>query len=846
MIKLSNSFKLKTFKEFANFKFQISDNYFAHISNNKKPEKLNEHIQLVLKYFFSIIEAHQLEYLIDNAIKSIKINNENYISEKTANIIKQIFFEAIFFHDSGKINENFQCEKMKNKFFKKENNNLGTEHSTLSAFLFWHHSIEKLNNINSSDNFICSYFLFLMCLSINRHHSPYLSNFNEEKKFPDDNDCLKKYLQTINIINYYKNLNKIFNEPKLIQSLPDETGFILFFLTKLNYSLLTACDYYATFNYMNSINNEILIRDFGILSDELKDKMYNNFYFKKEYNKNLKDKTEFNNFNNLSEKSLKNLNLLRENLAIEIKNNIKENYNNNLFYIEAPTGSGKTNLAFLCIAELLQKRKELKKIFYVLPFTTLITQTFTSMLNTFDLSQNEIIDFHSKTGLHIKNSENYESLKFDYIDYLFLNYPITLLSHITFFDILKSNSKETNYILHRLANSIVIIDEIQSYNPNQWDKVNLFLQVYSEFLNIVFIVMSATLPKIDKILLNLNGNYQLNRNFVSLVSDKTKYFNNPNFKERINFDFSFLNQNIDLKNLVEIVFEKSEEYYKKNNSVNTLIEFIIKKTAGDFYKEARNLFINNGYDIFVLSGTILEPRRKEVIYQLNKFKNKKILLISTQVIEAGVDIDFDIGFKDMSILDSEEQFAGRINRNAVKNDSIVYFFKFDKENLIYCSDLRLKEINNLDDIKEILSSKNFDKFYLKVIERINYLNSRVSSINIIDYINEIKNNNFKNINSGFKLISEETIPIFVPINIKIKPFPDLIHFSDFELNFIKRFNKNCVEYISGKDVWDIFEEILSTDKNKNNFFDYNIDMKTLQGLMAKFTFSIFKYSKLIN
>ena len=82
----------------------------------------------------------------------------------------------------------------------------------------------------------------------------------------------------------------------------------------------------------------------------------------------------------------------------------------------------------------------------------------------------------------------------------------------------------------------------------------------------------------------------------------------------------------------------------------------------------------------------------------NKERNS-MLLIATQVIEAGVDIDMDIGFKNISILDADEQFLGRINRSCKKKNCKVCFFKLDEGNLIYKSDVRIrKEFTLLKDV----------------------------------------------------------------------------------------------------------------------------------------------------
>ena len=126
-----------------------------------------------------------------------------------------------------------------------------------------------------------------------------------------------------------------------------------------------------------------------------------------------------------------------------------------------------------------------------------------------------------------------------------------------------------------------------------------------------------------------------------------------------------------LEKLARFVIEKSALYAELNQrnpqSVFTIIEFITKRTASDFLKQIKqcNRFFD---DVYILSGTILEPQKQKIIKQLKSASNreKNILLITTQVVEAGVDIDMDLGFKDVSLIDSEEQIAGRVNRNASK------------------------------------------------------------------------------------------------------------------------------------------------------------------------------------
>lgn len=146
---------------------------------------------------------------------------------------------------------------------------------------------------------------------------------------------------------------------------------------------------------------------------------------------------------------------------------------------------------------------EIQKVFYVFPYTTLITQTNQTLKNALGLTSTELAELHSKAGFNEKTEEREDGLyadkKQDYIDRLFALFPVCVMSHVKFFDMLKTNRKEANYLLHRLANAVVVIDELQTYNPLLWDKMYYLIEHYARFFQVRFILMSATLPKIGKL-----------------------------------------------------------------------------------------------------------------------------------------------------------------------------------------------------------------------------------------------------------------------------------------------------------------------------------------------------------
>ena len=823
--------------------------YYAHIHPHKKPEILAEHVNRVNEYVLRLIDAHRLDAVVDRLI--LPLTQELYVvnAEILGNFVKRLFLNTIVFHDYGKMNENFQIERMGNpQFSRNRHHGIGSQHSKLSAFLY---VVEHLHEVNSAlhvnDKTLAAMYALTFWFSntILKHHAAYVEN--DLKYDPDNIESLMPYLQTIGIAVDQAFVKAAFHdfETKIKQysdaCFSEDTRFPIYALLKLNFSLLTGADYYATTAFMM----DIVADDFGVLLHEDATAFSQKFQSTKEYNRLFIERREY--FSEYPDDQLQacnpeNLNILRQKLLGEVLDTIEKNPDRSIFYLEAPTGSGKTNISIAAVLRLMESHPELNKIFYVFPFTTLITQTANTIRETLDLTAAQMVQLHSRTGFHSKREEaedgNYGAQRLNYIDNLFVNYPITLLTHIKFFDILKGNGKDTTYLFHRLANSVVIIDELQSYPPREWDKVAYFVTHAARYFNIKFILMSATLPKIDDLKV---GN--LPRDFCALVKNKNRYFQNPNFKNRVQFDFSLMAEKPDLEGLAEIVMQKCEAYMENHHgTVKAIIEFIYKRTATEFYKIVVDKAQAAGYEVFVLSGTILEPRRREIIDFIKSHEKntaaQKILLISTQVVEAGVDIDMDIGFKDSSLIDSDEQLAGRVNRNARPKPATVHIFKLDQAYRIYGGDLRYRITRDLipqPEYEQILLNKGFDLLYSKVCEQINREKEDEFLLNFSEYKSKIRRLEFSKVDWDFKLINQQSVSIFVPLPIPAE------YFSRQDLEFLGTLQAYDGEgHVEGKNVWQAYLDIVH-NRNKD-FIKQNIDLKKIYGIMSQFIFSIYAHS----
>jgi CRISPR-associated endonuclease/helicase Cas3 len=755
-------------------------NFFAHTCKNKEKEPLLKHSNLTKKYLERIIDEKNLRELIDNLI--IKIDKDNFL------LIRRLFYNAIYLHDLGKINPSFQANKMDNKLFEKTT--LSSEHSIYSVEEFIKIFINEIDNIEDEKTFERINYIFnTFAFSIMKHHGKLdsIENFmNEDGSY----ELVKKKTE------------KYINNP-----------FEFYILNKLLFSLLVSSDYYATTEYMADLPT----KDFGTIKN--KQKIIDKFE-KYEIIQNIRNN-----------ENLKDINILRSKMFLEAEENLLKSPEKNIFYLEAPTGSGKT-LTSINLAMKLLDQEEINKIFYTFPFNTLVEQTKKQLDNIFEDSL-EIEVINSITPIKEKNDKEQEQKESNYqesyMGRLFFHNELVLTTHISFFDILFGTSKEDNFPLWQLANSVVILDEIQSYDINLWSYMTKFFKFYAKALNMKIIIMSATLPKLDEL---IEGD---NTIFEELIKNKDSYFQSKYFKNRVDIDFSLLDiKEMENKQLIEKLDEEKNKYSK------IVFEFIKKDSAREFFENIEKDTRFSDFEIFELSGDDNKATREYVINRAKK-ENTKIIIIATQVIEAGVDIDMDLGFKDISTLDSEEQFLGRINRNCLKLNLTyrpkVYFFNKDDENKIYRNDHRIEDNLRKNDLKEKLLNKDFKSFYKEVFKRIKNKDKEISSGilgNFDKFEEDVLKLNYKNIKEKMQLIKSDNFRLFFPFKFKIAEY-EIEEFKDEEKLKIYLDEDGKLD---GQKVWDEFILLNEID----NYAEKEIKRSELNSLMQFFTFNILRFN----
>ena len=731
---------------------------------------------------------------------------------------------------------------------------LTSHHSFYGKILFdatfYEEFSQKIANIesNSNEKKKADALFFILTHTIYRHHSS-LVRLDEIILKLKENTKTREDLMSLNQLSKIFLIREIGLSPDNFSEIYSQaldildTKFIIpeqkeaiFYLYKLVYSLLITSDYYASLEFMQGISYKDKI---NIIDGKLGAKFQEVFLQQKSFNSKLNDTNYCNNITSIALSKIDLLNDLRTRILLDANEKMKEailDETKRVFYLNVPTGGGKTNVSLKLALTLLEKRPQLKRIFYVFPFINIIEQNYTVIKETLNLGD-EISPIYSTSQWQSNQEDKNEQLQY-VLDNEFLNFPVIVMSNVNFFNTFIKASKTSQFRLCNLANSIVILDEIQSLNDSDWTLYNDFIRFSSEFLDINSIIMSATIPKLDKITLKVNNEKEYS---TELIPNTKDIFGHKLFNERVSLEYC---PEITSAEMVVSLVEKevSSNNYKKS--------LIVANTIADsrlIYTLFKKSFLQKDYPLFLLNSTILPHRRKEIIAYLNKLENKAIL-ISTQSVEAGVDIDCDFGVRDFAIFESIEQVAGRINRNnnGSQKRLIVITLK-NKETgdlnakYIYKNSKRWKIIeeyyNTPDKIKKFLAERNFhfteDGYYQKVIDLINTLNLSYLKQSQVDVVQiGLRKIDFTELNKK-DVIDQNSFSLFIMTTLS------QMYFTTSEISFLKTVGVNCSKSIAGRDVWEKYG--LFHSSFLRGFVDNKIDTKRWASIISKFIIYVQDY-----
>ncbi len=798
-------------------------------------ESICEHIKKTKTVFKYIVEKD-------------KILEELYLSlKKEYNItydyseFEDILLEMVEFHDFGKVNPVFQKERLGNDEFNdiesSTENHITERHSLVSAIFFAIHLAEEKN---LKENPVL---LFLPHI-IHGHHTRLRSLFEEgadtgvasileDEKHSDLEPTILYLFQKIPI--EMKKLESLIQKVINIYrsdffSALDEDSSSLSFLYNYLFSVLIRSDFIAS-SYSNSevtkLENE-LFKYYRRVDDEMLTRMDENIEKKQQ---------EY-----IEKRSLNPLNSYRLEMYQEaidsLERGLKEN--KSVFYLQMPTGGGKTHTSLELTLQILDET-DANRIIYSLPYISLLEQNYDYFKKVLKLTTEEMRSIYSFSEIPEKDEERILT----YDD--FFEYPVICTTNVSLLESIVKFDKSSKYRFGALTNSVIILDEVQTLPVEYWPEFNYLLNEMAENLNSYILIMSATVPNLEKLKMSRDMDNTYDDECHYLISDPERYYKKFERNTIVSDGMKEIEKSNseDISDLVDYILKVSKDEFDEDNNHGLIVVNTVR-TSKNLYKGLKNKFEEKKSDCLLLNSTILSTRKKEIVDKVNDMEDdQRLILVSTQSIEAGLDVSFDFVMRDLSTLESIEQVRGRCNRNKEIKEGHVYLTKIKSNNVeaskVY-PDWRLSETEKiLDESNYSYGFEDMEEYFENTIETINEEISEDLGLTAAENIecwnkmkfeetNSPKNKHKKVFHVDVIEENKNSYTFFIATSL------DTENFDEKEIEFLEReFDIQIDESVDGDKVMELYKEKIR--ESQEDYSKKKMIKKRLSSIMSKFTIS---------
>jgi len=586
---------------------------------------------------------------------------------------------AAIFHDVGKLNPNFQ-----DKLDPNATSSGYAHHSYLSALAFlcyWLNNQEQISELIGGPEWIGS----LLAL-VARHHGD-LPNFprilktrevegmmdflREDNTLPDASDLVAEWLEhePFRIEEKLEEAEKLCDTEKIERFTADIQEPLRFFLeTQFGFASLIAAD---------KTDAAGLSRRKGAVED-----------FCAAYPDRLNDHLE-----SLPQDS--ELNRLRTKMRKEACRTLRDRLDDGrrVFSLAAPTGAGKTFM-MLSLAREIIEREGPHRLIYALPFLSITEQVEGVTEEVFGDLGEHIRRVDSKgqnkrledlqAELDRGNPEAFEKMRAEQFATETFDHPFIITTFVRLFETLVSNRNAELLKLPNFQQSIFLIDEIQALPPRLYGFFVAFLDAFCEMHDAYAVISTATMPNFE---LPEEAQHNVREFFPDYKAPSSHDLLSASYFDHELFDRYRVEGKSESLSLGDLAGELKQE----SESVLVILSTI--DDTKDLYKKLEGQ-VDARVELLNTHFTPEDRRRKIAACDRITDPDKdgqaeRVILISTQLIEAGVDISFPVLYRDACPVPSVVQSAGRCNRNGeADGKGRVIFFELRREqqrraNLIY-------------------------------------------------------------------------------------------------------------------------------------------------------------------
>lgn len=326
-----------------------------------------------------------------------------------------------------------------------------------------------------------------------------------------------------------------------------------------------------------------------------------------------------------------------------------------IYSLFLPTGAGKTLASMRWALEnAISKGKD--RIIYVIPYTSIITQTADIFRTIF--GESNVLEHHS--DIDTSDEEVYNITKLLSENW---NAPIIITTNVQFFESLYSNRVGRCRKLHNICNSVVVFDEVQMFPSGLLNPMLRTIKSLNRFCQTQVLLCTATLPLFDE---EVNRTGKEDKSFYKLTDriEEVVPYEEEHFRVFDKVDYQL--------DILEETYASLAKRLKEHESFLCIVNS--RKDAMQLYRELSTIY--QGDDLFHLSRLMCSVHIKEVLEEVIKRRKAgmPVKLISTQLVEAGVDLDFPVVYRAKAGLDSIVQAGGRCNREGKLEKGEVFVF----------------------------------------------------------------------------------------------------------------------------------------------------------------------------
>lgn len=529
----------------------------------------------------------------------------------------------------------------------------------------------------------------------------------------------------------------------------EKMPFSVAFLTRMLFSCLVDADWLDTEHFMSGDHN----RGNFLSLDRLLEKLNNHF------------KNFINPQNDIDKK--------RHDILQEC---IKKSNNHKGFYkLTVPTGGGKTlsSMAFALNHAVFNKQD---RVIYTIPYTSIIEQNAQVFREIF--GDENILEHHSNYVFNEgEQDETSEKLKLASENW---DIPIVVTTNVQFFESLFANKPSRCRKLHNITNSVIILDEAQML-PIEYLKPCLrVLEELVKHYNCTIVLCTATQPALDKYM-DVNPT-----EIISATKELEKFF-----------------KRVEVENIGSLSDDKLAERMLEQSQILTIVN--TKKHAKELYYKLKNE--EGSYHLSTLMcARHRKEKIKEIKARLTEHPELSTRVISTQLIEAGVDIDFPCVYRCAAGLDSVVQSAGRCNRNGKLEMGIVKVFKTEEDYGKHIGFLQRTAVIGKDIIekyKDPICNEAIQE-YFSVLYKIEDTDKE-KILNSFTMQNDGKENfEYKTVAEKFRFIEEATKTVIIPYGDEAKELIAKLKVGIFPKRILKKLQPYTINlynshYIALKD-----------------------------------------------